>query len=700
MIFSKQEILSRIASGVSFQKISNSPEYSEFVKFLKFTFQTTLREALYLYCNDIQHKPICSCGSPKKFKSFEFGYGDDCGNVNCGVRKKIIKEKRTRTNIEKYGVENPFSNKGVQERIRKTNLEKYGVENPSSAESIKRKKIETSIARYGVGCHLQSDIVKSKSNRTILQRYGCEHPMQSGVIKDKIRETNLDRYGCEHPMQSNGVKHKTRETNLSRYGVGCSLHSESVRKKVVSTNLERYGVEHPMQSDIVKGRVKSYNVAIYGTEHPMQNVDVKNKTRETNLSRYGVHSTLMVEYVKRKIASTVFERYGVSHQSQSKEFRESYKRTAMERYGVENPMKSDLVKERFKLVLWQNYYSLNKDLLKFTPQNPSVPLKEGDPIEWKCCGHVSEYIDYNGPMSARCPICDKSVYGTSSGEIELIDFITSVYSGEIRHRDRSLIKPKELDIYIPDRNLAIEYNGVYWHSSGSIEEDQFFETRHYNKTLLCGERGINLFHVSEFDWQNVQKKEIIKSMIRHKLKKNTKIHARKTEVREVSPSDSREFLERNHLQGNVNGSKVNIGLYHNNKLVSLMTFGKPRFNKNFEWELLRFCNDLNMSVVGGASKLLKHFRKLESGSIISYANRDHSLGTLYQNLGFELISESSPSYVWHYNNKKYSRYETQKHKLKNLLGDGFDENLTEAENMYKNGFRRVFDSGNWVFGLM
>lgn len=698
MIFSKQEILSRISSGVSFQKISNSPEYSEFVKFLKSTFQTTLREALYLYCNNIQHKPICSCGFPKKFKRFEFGYGDDCGNVNCGIRKKIIKEKRARTNLEKYGVENPFSNKDVQERIRKTNLEKYGVENPSSAESIKRKKIETSIARYGVGCHLQSDIVKSKSKRTILQRYGCDHPMQSGAIKEKIRETNLDRYGCEHPMQSNDVKHKTRETNLSRYGVGCSLHSESVRKKVFSTNLSIYGVEHPMQSDIVKGRVKSYNLAIYGAEHPMQNVDVKNKTRETNLSRYGVHSTLMVEYVKRKISVTTFERYGGCPQ-QNVEVKKSIIETNLKRYGVENPMKSDLVKERFKLVLWNNYYSRNKDLLKFIPQDPSVPLKEGDLIEWKCCGHVSEYIDYNGPMSARCPICDVSVHGTSSGEIELLDFIKSIYFGEIHHRDRTLIKPKELDIYIPDRNLAIEYNGVYWHSSGSVEEDQFFETRHYDKTISCFMLGINLFHISEFDWQNFQKKEIIKSMIRHKLGSSSIVHARKTEVREVSPSDSREFLERNHLQGNVN-AKIRLGLYHDNVLVSLMTFGKPRFNKNFEWELLRFCNDLNMSVVGGASKLLKHFRRHHTGSIISYANRDHSLGTLYQNLGFELISESSPSYVWYYNNKKYSRYETQKHKLKNLLGDMFDENMTEAENMYKNGFRRIFDSGNFVFGLL
>ena len=655
MIQTKEEILAKLESGVSVRSIVKNPEFSEFILHIKSKYHNCkIVEGIYLYIRGIESKPKFECcGKTKMFISFEAGYGDVCFNRRCSVGSSNYKEKVRMTSLKKYGVENPMQSEYVRNKTRQTNMERYNG-HPSKTKEVKDKLMKTNMERYGCHSTLLLETTQHKIQQTNIERYGAENPFGSKEIQNRIRQTNIERYGFENPMQSEQIQDKTRQTNVERYGSEVPMRLERVKESVKSTNMERYGFENPMQSKLIR----------------------------------------------EKTQRTIMERYGVSHQSQSKEFRESYKRTSMERYGVENPMQAEEVLEKTRIVKWNNYYSRNKDLLKFIPQDPSVPLKEGHSVTWKCCGHVSEYIDYNGPMSARCPICDPPlVNGTSRAEQEIFNFIKEIYTGDVINGDRNVIYPKELDIYIPDRNLAIEYNGVYWHSSGSIEEDQFFETRHYNKTLLCGERGINLFHVSEFDWQNVQKKEIIKSMIRHKLGSSSVVHARKTEVREVSPSDSREFLERNHLQGNVN-AKIRLGLYHDNVLVSLMTFGKPRFNKNFEWELLRFSSSLNTSISGGASKLLKHFRTHHTGSIISYANRDHSLGTLYQNLGFELISESYPSYVWLKEGKQYSRYETQKHKLKNLLGDGFDENLTEAENMYKNGFRRVFDSGNWVFGLM
>ena len=181
--------------------------------------------------------------------------------------------------------------------------------------------------------------------------------------------------------------------------------------------------------------------------------------------------------------------------------------------------------------------------------------------------------------------------------------------------------------------------------------------------------------------------------------KSERIYARKCTVKEVSSKEAKEFLEKNHLQGACN-SKVNIGLYSGNTPVSLMTFGKPRYNKQYEWELLRFCNALNTSVIGGAGKLLSYFVKTYNpSSILSYANLRWSTGNLYEKLGFTLKGTSSPNYF--YFNEDFilhSRIEFQKHKLKDKL-ENFDPSLTESENMYNNGYRKIYDCGNLVYEM-
>ena len=676
MIYSKEEIqkeINSIGTKKFFSGLSTSKRFKETLEYLQNLLKTDNKtELFYLYVNSIISVPLCSCGTRLKFKNFSDGYGL-CSDMKCSIRKQQVRERHKTSMLERYGVESPLQSKEIQNRIRQTNLERYGVEHP-----------------------IHSEDVKKKISKTNIERYGSDTPFGSKEIQNRIKQTNMEKYGVENPLECKEIQNRIKQTNLERYGVENPSQSEDVKKKVQSTLLENYGVENPSQSEEIKFRRNSSNLSKYGVENPLQSEYVKKKISQTNLERYGVESPLQSKEIQNRIKQTNMEKYGVENPLECKEIQNRIRQTNLERYGVEHPKQSD----RVKMGVWKKYFSRNKDLLKFIPQNPSVPLKEGHSVTWKCCGHVSEYIDYNGPMSARCPVCDPPlVNGTSRAEQELLDFIKSIYSGEIRHRDRTLIKPKELDIYIPDRNLAIEYNGVYWHSSGSIEEDVLFSNKHKNKTNMCLDVGVNLFHISEFDWQNVQKKEIIKSMIRHKLRVSETLYARNTTISEVSSSEAYNFLEENHLQGNVN-AKIRLGLYHDNVLVALMTFGKPRFNKNFEWELLRFCNVRCVGVVGGASKLLKHFRKLESGSIISYANRDHSIGSLYHNIGFELVGESSNNYVWSKEGKQYSRYETQKHKLKNLLGDGFDENMTEAENMYRNGYRRMFDSGNLIYSIL
>jgi hypothetical protein len=271
---------------------------------------------------------------------------------------------------------------------------------------------------------------------------------------------------------------------------------------------------------------------------------------------------------------------------------------------------------------------------------------------------------------------------TSKQEIEVFSFITKNYNKEILQNYK--IDKKELDIYIPSLNLAFEFNGLYWHS------DLFKEKKyHYNKWKLCKDNGIKLMTIWEDDWNF--KQNIVKSIILNKIGKNKeKIYARKCIIKEVPFNKSKEFLDSNHLQGWCL-SKVNLGLYYNDELVSLMTFGKRKISGKKQHELLRFCSKLNTSVIGGASKLFKHFiRNYKPNKIISYASCDISDGSLYKILGFNEIGHTGINYWW-VKDKRYHRSGFMKHKL---VREGADPNKTENQIMHEDGFNKIWGTGN------
>ena len=268
-------------------------------------------------------------------------------------------------------------------------------------------------------------------------------------------------------------------------------------------------------------------------------------------------------------------------------------------------------------------------------------------------------------------------------------------------RDRSIIS-KELDIYFPDFNFAIEYNGILWHSRGTNFPNNFksFKKNHLlDKTKECEEKGIQLYQIFENEYLDPVKKDIWISMIRNRLGISERIYARKCEILLPSKSEAKKFLNDNHMQGGNVPNNIAFGLYYNKELVSLMTFGKSRFNKKYDYELLRFCNKRGISVIGGASKILSHFRKKYKGSIISFANRRWSNGNLYKTLGFDKLRESSPNHFYYKNGQIFSRNSFQKHKLKNKLED-FNEEISGVSNMMHNGYRQIFDCGNIVFELV
>jgi hypothetical protein len=240
--------------------------------------------------------------------------------------------------------------------------------------------------------------------------------------------------------------------------------------------------------------------------------------------------------------------------------------------------------------------------------------------------------------------------------------------------DRTIIYPLELDIVIPELKIAIEYNGVYWHSDKF--KDKFY---HINKTNAAKAKGYQLIQIFEDEW--LYNQEVVKSMLRHKLGcTENKVYARKCEIIELT--EDKDFLKKYHIQGPCSSS-IKLGLKYKDELVAVMSFGKSRFNKQYDWELLRYAS--KDCVIGGAGKLLAYFRKKYANtSIISYCDLRYSTGELYKSIGFKFSHISDPSFRYYNETESLSRYQVMKMKKTH-------------KQMFEEGYEKIFDCGCLAF---
>lgn len=293
---------------------------------------------------------------------------------------------------------------------------------------------------------------------------------------------------------------------------------------------------------------------------------------------------------------------------------------------------------------------------------------------------------------------DNLLTNRSKGEIEICDYIQSL-GIEIQTNVKNVVKNMELDIYIPTHNIAIEYNGLYWHSEKQGKNKKY----HIEKTKKCLDNNIRLIHIFSDEWDN--KKEIIKKRLSNLLNKNDKkIYARNCEIINLTKLEKKEFLDKNHLQGN-DKSMIYYGLKYSNEIVAIITFGKLRNvlgNKikiENEYELYRFCSN---NVIGGFSKLFNFFIKNHNPSkIITYSDRNWTPSDnfcFYNKMGFKFISETKPNYSYTKRyNKREHRFNYRKDKLVSL---GCDINKTETQIMYELGFDKIWDTGNLKYEMI
>lgn len=383
----------------------------------------------------------------------------------------------------------------------------------------------------------------------------------------------------------------------------------------------------------------------------------------------------------------------------------------------DNPDKVKLISEKisstFKQKRINNDFSL---LLNRVHPDYIQPLLNGDinslsEILIKCpiCGEYDKHSFHNifrinsndiKPNSHNlCHKCYANI-SQSSPELEIKDIINTMYNGRCIENSRSIIPPLELDLYYPEKNVAIEFNGNYWHDENHKPKDY-----HFNKFKLCKEKGIRLVSIYESDWYN--KRDNIISLLKNIFIDIKIIYARNCTISKLDYKTKSDFINEYHFYGDSNQGTISYGLYYNNELVSVMSFGKLRgqnklHNNKDHYELVRFVTKDSMRIIGGASKLFKKFiSEYHPMYIICYSDNDFFTGETYNKLGFKLKSlGESIDYQWVKGTNALSRYECMTNKLlekypkyRNINIEGSVEDYI----MHDLGYSKLYRCGNSIW---
>lgn len=470
-----------------------------------------------------------------------------------------------------------------------------------------------------------------------------------------VQNLSLREIGTMFNVSADAVNRQTK-----KYEIKKSLSEINLKRK--QTNLEKYGCISPFKNKDIQNKIKQTNLERYGCENPAQSQEVKNKIKQTNLERYGCETSLQSEEIQNKRKQTNLERYGYEYPSQSQEIKDKVQNKYYP--NILKYLSSKEVAEEFI----KNKYSKKTTILQFS--------KDTNISYVACLKHIhkynlEEYFNFNSNIS--------------QSENDIIEYLKSKGIKNIIQSERTILDGKEIDIYLPDYNVGIEFNGDYWHSELNRNDKRY----HYNKSILALSKGVFLYHIFSHEWTDIEKRVRILDHLCNILHLNeNKIYGRKCIIKEVSVQDKNIFLEENHIQGKDN-SAIKLGLYYNDELVSLMTFCKPRFSKKYTWELSRFCSKHGYNIVGGASKLINYFiNHYMNGeeTIVSYSDIAKTQGKIYDKLNFKFIEDSDPNYIWWKSDFDYkTRYQCQ---MKN-----------EKEIMSSKGYVRVYDCGNkvWVY---
>jgi hypothetical protein len=483
------------------------------------------------------------------------------------------------------------------------------------------------------------------------------------------------------------AKERRHTTNILRYGED---YKDKHQEKIKKTNVLRYGVESLFQLKDFQTSIKTRMKSKYGVEHALQVDEFKEKQQQTLFKNYGVLNPSFSEEIINKKNIKFIEKYGAQPLCSGTSVRKTIEETILKKYGVDNPFKSKNIQEQIKITNRKKYgrdfynqrhisqESLDKlqDVEWLTEEHHSngktlIKIANELGVSGNC---VQNYFNQHNIKIKRL--------STSKGEDDICQFLDE--NNILYERNtRLIIPPKEIDIFLPDYNIGIEYCGLYWHSD--LFRDKNY---HYNKWKMCYDKKIRLFTIFEDVWENNQDK--IKNKILYACFKFQphKIYARQCNITELSFEESKKFFNATHIQG-MGRSSVTYGLCYDNEIVAAMSFLRQG---DLLYEINRYSTSCH--VIGGFSKILSNFLKnRECNKLYTYADLEYSIGHLYEANKFVLNKIVPPTYFYVIEGKRKHRAMFRRKYLRKFLGDGFIEEETEFENMNNNNILRVWNCG-------
>jgi hypothetical protein len=496
-----------------------------------------------------------------------------------------------------------------------------------------------------------------KRKQTCLQKYGTENPFENQQVKQNHKQA------VQQAVQQNNdqIKQKRKQTNLQRYGAESYSQTQQYKQQTIERNQQKYKVNYYTETDQFKQKKQQYFSDRKNKQKAKQNKD------QTCLEKYGTVNPSSTRQIKEKIKQTNLEKYQCENFLQDPDHRERLKKAFRDKYKVENPSQLEQVQQQTKQTYFEKYGVY----------------------------HHLQLADRKNLLRQWCEQNPQKLF-TSSGEKQLLEWIRTYYPSAEKIR----VENKELDIYIPELKIGIEYNGLYYHNQVALENTHRSGIQyHLEKTNFFKQHGIKVIHIWEHEWKFSQQQ--VKSFLTSAIGKNTNlIGARKCELIWTSNtheiSEVQQFLQKYHIQKSSNKTKYGCILKFNNEIIGCGTFANHhRVNNSETWVLNRFCTKQDWTIQGGLSRISKYGSKMLNADIISWGDIRLTNGSGYLSAGWQIDQILPPDYFYWTGSITSKCIISKQARQKSIVNT--PENMTELEHATKDGLLRVWDCGKIRF---
>lgn len=510
--------------------------------------------------------------------------------------------------------------------------------NTCSSECLRKENGRKTAEAFAAKSREAIEAITEKRANTYFEKTGYTSHHQDPAIKEAKKQTFLAKYGVENPMQCSEIKEKQVSTVKTRMGVTNVSKHKKVKDKKHRTVVANYGM-HNMQIPVPEESMKILQ--------NREEISGMYKTQSANeiAAKLGVTPATVTNYLKK---------HGIN-------IRSGYE---VSRFHIS---------DEASLIL-DDKESLKKLYDEFGGVKTADMLGVNNTTVYK---YLQKYeIEVNSNI-------------TSAAERRLNEFIQSLGIDTITS-DRSLLSGKEIDILIPSKKIAIEYNGIFWHSKKFKEN-----TYHLKKSDEAAKHGYRTIHIFEDEWEyrTEQVKKKLASILG--MDKSSPVFARKCSLERIAaPEVIKDFYEQNHIQG-AGKQSLTFCLKHGSIIVAMVSFSK---RTDTEYELSRYATSCR--VVGGFSKLFKHassvLRDMGVETVVSFADKRYSEGNVYIVNGWVHVKDTPPDYQYVIGSRRVRKQNFRRKFLRAKL-ENFDPALSEIQNMMNHGLYPIYDCGLMKF---